>query len=119
MSGPGFAHRNPVRTQPGYLGFLIHRVSGLALALFLPVHFWALGLALDGEARFDAFLAWTQSPLLKIVETILVVLLAIHLAGGLRVLAIEFLPWHRRQKAAVAVSAGFGIAMGLIFLLNA
>jgi len=22
---------------------LIHRVSGLALALFLPLHFWALG----------------------------------------------------------------------------
>lgn len=119
MSGPGFAHRNPVRAQPGYLGFLIHRLSGLALALFLPVHFWALGLALDGEARFDAFLAWTQNPVLKLVETVLVILLAVHLAGGLRVLAIEFLPWHRRQKAAVAISAGFGVAMGLIFLLNA
>ena len=103
-SGPGFAHRNPARAQAGYLGFLVHRISGLALALFLPVHFWALGLALDGEARLDAFLAWTRDPLLKAAETILVVLLAIHLAGGVRVLAIEFLPWHRWQKAAVAIS---------------
>lgn len=119
MSARGLSRRAGVRAQPGYLGFVIHRISGLALAGFLPLHFWALGLALDGEARFDAFLAWTQNPLLKAAETILVVLLAVHLAGGLRVLAIEFLPWHRWQKAAVATSAGFAIAMGLLFLLNA
>ena len=118
MSGPGFAHANPARAHAGYLGFVVHRISGLALALFLPVHFWALGLATDA-ARFDAFLAWTQAPVLKLAETVLVMLLAVHLAGGLRVLAIEFLPWHPWQKAAVTLSAGFGLAAGLLFLLNA
>ena len=29
----------------------MHRLSGLALACFLPLHFLALGLAIDGEAR--------------------------------------------------------------------
>jgi fumarate reductase subunit D len=106
------------RAQVGFAGFLVHRVSGLVLALFLPVHFWALGLARD-EAQFDAFLAWTRHPALKLAETALVALLAVHLAGGLRVLAIEFLPWHAWQKTAVTLSAGFGLAVGLLFLLNA
>ena len=32
---------------------LVHRVSGIALAAFLPLHFWALGkgLELDGFLR--------------------------------------------------------------------
>ena len=34
------------RDHPSYWAFLVHRVSGLALALFLPLHFWALGQAL-------------------------------------------------------------------------
>ena len=116
--GPASAHPYAARSHAGYLGFLVHRVSGLLLALFLPVHFWALGLAAD-TAQLDAFLAWTQQPILKIAETVLVALLAVHLAGGLRVLAIEFLPWHPWQKAAVSISAGFGVAAGLLFLLNA
>jgi fumarate reductase subunit D len=112
------AHTRPPRADAGYLGFAVHRVSGVLLALFLPVHFWALGLARD-QPRFDAFLAWTQQPVLKVAETVLVMLLAVHLAGGLRVLAIELLPWHPWQKAAVSLSAAFGVAAGLLFLLNA
>jgi fumarate reductase subunit D len=33
------------RKQPLYLAFLLHRVSGLGLALFLPFHFYVLGLS--------------------------------------------------------------------------
>ena len=42
---------------------LVHRLSGIALALFLPLHFWALGQALHGEARLESFLRWTDQPL--------------------------------------------------------
>jgi fumarate reductase subunit D len=116
-ASPIAAPARPPRAHASYLGFAVHRVSGLLLALFLPVHFWALGLAQDVQ-RFDAFLAWTQHPALKVAETVLVMLLAVHLAGGLRVLVIEFLPWHPWQKAAVVLTAGFGVAAGLLFLLN-
>ena len=82
------------------------------------------GLACDsltkdhGEARLDGFLRWTENPLAKAAETILVILLAAHLAGGLRVLALEFLGWRTRQKDMVAVSAGVALLVGLVFLLN-
>ena len=38
---------------------LLHRLSGLALLLFLPLHFLALGLALEGAERLQGFLSWT------------------------------------------------------------
>ena len=90
-----------------------HRLSGIALALFLPAHFWVLGRALE----LDAFLAWTEQPLVKVGEWGLVLLLALHLAGGLRVLLLEFLPWRDWHKGLAAAAAGFAFAAGLAFAL--
>ena len=106
------------RRHPTYIAFLIHRVSGLLLALFLPVHFWALGQALHGEAALEGFLRWTDSPLFKFAEWGLVVLLATHLAGGLRVMLLEFVGWRARQRDMVAISAGIAFATGVLFILN-
>lgn len=91
----------------------VHRISGVALAIFLPVHFWALGDAL----QLDSFLAWTEQPLVKAGEWAIVVALAAHLAGGLRVLAIEFLDWHEWQKSLAAVAAAATLAVGLALAL--
>jgi fumarate reductase subunit D len=103
------------RNHTNYWAFALHRFSGVALALFLPVHFWVLALALK---NLNQFLIWTHQPLVQAAEGGLVFLLALHLVGGLRVLALEFLPWHNWQKTAVAVSGGVSLAVALIFLLN-
>lgn len=94
---------------------MLHRLSGVALALFLPAHFWVLARALE----LDAFLAWTEQPLVKLAEWGLVTLLALHLAGGLRVLALEFLPWRGWAKGLAVAAAGFTLAAGLAFALSA
>jgi fumarate reductase subunit D len=106
------------RTHPAYVAFLVHRASGLMLALFLPLHFWALGTAIEGEARLEAFLRWTDNPLTKFAEFGLVVLLAAHLGGGLRLLFLEFSGWRQWQSRAIAFSFALGLVFGLLFLLN-
>ena len=108
------AHRN----HPHYWAFLLHRLSGLLLALFLPVHFYVLGLAIEGAATLDGFLSWSSTPLAKLAETALVILLAAHLTGGLRLMALEFIGTRESSKIAVAVGTGIAVCTGLIFLLN-
>jgi fumarate reductase subunit D len=105
------------RNHPAWWAFLVHRLSGLALALFLPLHFWALGQALAGETALDAFLRWTDQPLVKVSEWGIVVLLAAHAAGGLRLLALELLPWRDWQKTLLAAAAGVTLAAGLALAL--
>lgn len=105
------------RQHPAYWAFLVHRLSGLALALFLPVHFWALGQAIRGEASLEGFLRWTDAPLVKFAEWGLVLLLAAHLTGGLRLLALEFLPWRDWQKSLAAIAGGLALVAGLVFAL--
>ena len=106
------------RNHPAYWAFVVHRGSGLLLSLFLPLHFWALGQALAGEAGLDSFLRWTDQPLVKFAETGLVLLLAAHMAGGVRLLMLEFLAWRNWQKSLLAAATGVSIAAGLAFLLN-
>ena len=106
------------RAHPAYWAFVVHRVSGVTLALFLPLHFWALGEALQGAARLDSFLRWTEQPLVKAAEVGLIVLLAAHMTGGVRLLMLELLPWRNWQKSLLAAATGLSIAIGLVFLLN-
>jgi fumarate reductase subunit D len=92
----------------------VHRVSGIALAVFLPLHFWVLG----DELQLDSFLAWTEQPLVKLGEWAIVLALAAHLGGGLRVLALEFLPWLDWQKSLAAAADAMTIVVVLAFALS-
>jgi fumarate reductase subunit D len=100
-----------MKQHSSYWAFMVHRVSGIALAVFLPLHFWTLGNALQGS------LAWTEQPLVKLGEWLIVVALAAHLGGGLRVLALEFLPWRDWQKSLAAAAAALTLAVGLALAL--
>ena len=108
------------RGNAGYWAFVVHRISGIALALFLPLHFWALSTSLQGAAALDGFLRWTDAPLFKFAEWGLVIFLTAHLAGGMRLLVIEFGQWHGTRKlwiaAALAASVAVGVLLGAIML---
>jgi fumarate reductase subunit D len=104
--------------QPGYAAALLHRLSGIALAIFLPLHFFALATALDGAAVLDSFLAVTRAPLVRASECALVAALATHMTLGLRILAIEFLAIRERTVAVLTGCAAAVFAVGAAFLLN-
>jgi fumarate reductase subunit D len=106
-----------VNLHTGSVAALVHRVSGVLLTLFLPVHFYAIGTTLESAAAFDALLVWTHQPLIKFSEWGIVLALAAHLGGGLRILALEFLPWRDWQKGLAAAAAALAIAVSLAFAL--
>jgi fumarate reductase subunit D len=102
-----------------WVAALLHRLSGLALAAFLPLHFLALALALNSEAALDGFLSWTAHPVVKVAEMGLIFLLTVHVLGGVRILLIENLPWfggHRQLVAGALIAASM---TALAFLLSA
>lgn len=105
------------RQHPSWWAFWLHRVSGLLLAVFLPLHFLALGQALAGAAALEGFLRFADAPLVKAAEWGLVTLLALHLTGGVRLLLIEFGPASGLRKNWIAGGAGLACAAGLAFAL--
>ena len=107
------------RAHPLWLAYILHRLSGLALALFLPLHFWVLAMAMTNPARLDGFLHMTEAGAVKLAEFGLVFLLALHLFGGLRLMALEWLPWTPSQKTLAAGAAAVSFFIATLFLMKA
>ena len=107
------------RAHPLWLAYILHRLSGLALALFLPLHFLLLGQALKGEAALDQGLQFSEIFLVKIAEFGLVFLLAVHMFGGLRLMAMEWLPWSASQKTLAAGATAVSFLIATLFFLKA
>jgi fumarate reductase subunit D len=109
--------RNP-HLKPGFLAAMLHRLSGIALAIFLPMHFVALGTALGGAESLQSFLGVTHNGLVRVAEWGLVTALGMHMALGIRVLAIEFLAVRERGAIVVSACVAGSVTVGLLFLLN-
>ena len=107
------------RAHPLWLAYVLHRLSGIALALFLPVHFHTLSLAMTDAARLDRLLAFAALPAVKLAEVGLVFLLAVHAFGGLRLMAMEWLPWSAPQKTWAAAAVAASVAVSGAFLVRA
>ena len=107
------------RAHPLWLAYILHRISGLGLALFLPAHFWVLSYALHDAAKLDAFLSFTAYPIVKLAEFGLVFLLAVHFFGGLRLMALEWLPWSAPQKTWAAAAFAGAFLVSCTFLMRA
>ena len=105
------------RAHSGYLAFVIHRVSGVTLALFVPVHLFVISLLLEDPNQLDAFLSWTSTPAVKLSESVLILLAAAHLAGGIRIISYEFITETAGRHALVYAGAVFAVACALGFLL--
>jgi fumarate reductase subunit D len=97
----------------------IHRVSGIALAVFLPFHFLVLGAALQGETALGGLLSWTKQPLVKFAEAGLIFCLAVHLTGGVRVLMLEVHGWRPGQRAFAIGGILSAALLGAAFLIVA
>tara|TARA_R110002049_G_scaffold86285_1_gene219512 strand:+ start:955 stop:1299 length:345 start_codon:yes stop_codon:yes gene_type:complete len=69
-----------------------HRLSGLALAAFLPAHFWVLAEALQAARETGGEATFIQSPGWQWGLWLLLGALVAHAGFGLRVLVIEYGP---------------------------
>ena len=107
------------RAHPLWLAYILHRVSGVGLALFLPLHFLLLGQALHGAAALDAGLRYSEMFAFKLAEFGLVFLLAVHMFGGLRLMALEWLPWTPPQKTLAAGATALSFLIATLFLMQA
>lgn len=76
-------------------------------------------MAISNPERLDGFLLLTESSAVKVAEFGLVFLLAIHMFGGLRLMAMEWLPWTPPQKTLAAGATAISFLIATLFFLRA
>lgn len=97
----------------GSVAWVLHRVSGLILLLYLILHLWALGSAAGGEAAFDNRMRVLEGPVFELLEALIVLIVAFHMFNGLRVIAVDFAGLARHQKAMFSAVLGcFALVLG-------
>jgi succinate dehydrogenase / fumarate reductase cytochrome b subunit len=112
---------NEARLNPnlGTFTYILHRLTGIALAIYLIMHTWVLSSAQISPGTFDERLAMVQTPIFHVLEYLLVAVIFIHMINGLRIIFTDFFGVTRKHKLLfwlglvvfIALMVWFGTAM--------
>jgi succinate dehydrogenase / fumarate reductase cytochrome b subunit len=100
-----------LRSQTGAWAWLLHRVTGVGVLLFLLAHIIDTALIGFGPEAYEHALGLYRLPIFKIGEIALVFAVVYHSVNGVRVILIDF--WgestRRRQQLFWASVAGTAV----------
>ncbi len=77
------------RWHTGTWAYILHRLTGLGLTLYLFMHIFALHTLKDAE-KFEAEMRLFSHPLVKLLEIGLLAVLLYHAMNGIRIMIVDF-----------------------------
>jgi succinate dehydrogenase / fumarate reductase cytochrome b subunit len=86
------------RWRTGAIAWLLHRLSGLALAAYLPMHIWVNHHLARGPEEYNRVMRILAMPAFKILEVGLWGIILYHTMNGIRILLIDLGPGLKYQK---------------------
>ncbi|MBI3977981.1 MAG: succinate dehydrogenase, cytochrome b556 subunit [Chloroflexi bacterium] len=97
------------RGREGMWAWILHRVSGVAVLLFLVVHVLDTALVGFGPKVYDDVMRIYKLPLFRVGEVALAGAVIYHALNGVRVMLVDFWPagalYHRQMFYAVVVAS--------------
>jgi succinate dehydrogenase / fumarate reductase cytochrome b subunit len=103
------------RGQEGQWAYYLHRLSGLAIVVYLVDHITSVGRAAWGREAYNSLVIGTYAgPVYRIGLTLLVGAVLYHTISGIRVMAIDFWPAGVRYQKPMFY--GVWVAFLLIYI---
>lgn len=117
----------PTNMKTGMWAWVGHRLTGIALVVYIFLHLSFISTASFGEdgASFDDLMATTSQPLFVAMDFLLVIVVIYHAMNGLRVVLFDLGVGIRHQKlvfwivmaiAGVLIVGGLWAIWDLIFV---
>jgi succinate dehydrogenase / fumarate reductase cytochrome b subunit len=85
--------------------FVMHRLTGVALTVYLYLHLITLGSILQGQDRFNQAMEWMSRPTVRLMELVLVWMVLFHTMNGLRLIVLAIAPKIDQKWLAYSVVA--------------
>ncbi len=103
----------------GQWSWVLHRITGLGVVLFLTLHVIDTSWAVFYPELYEKAIAIYQSPLFTVGEFALVACVVYHAFNGLRIAIFDFKPqwWKYQERAALAVLGATVVVLVPVFLL--
>ncbi len=86
------------RGREGQWAFILHRLSGVALALYLLLHVFDISLVMYGPKAFNTFLAFYHQWPFRIGLILVMAAVVYHALNGLRIIVMDFTSWGTRYQ---------------------
>ena len=118
---PMFLNLLQIQMPVGAVTSILHRLSGVVLALGVPLVMFLLWRSLDSQEGFSQVMAWLHLPVFQAVLLVLVGALAHHVLAGVRHMLTDFnvgstLHVARRSAWGVNVAAAVLALLTLVVL---
>jgi succinate dehydrogenase cytochrome b subunit len=95
------------RGREGHWSWILHRVTGVGVFLFLMVHIVDTAFIGWGPELYNKAMAFYRLPFFRVGEVVLAGMVLYHALNGIRIIIIDFWPQatvvHRKLVYAVAV----------------
>lgn len=116
---PKYLNLMEIRLPIAGFASILHRVSGIGLFLMLPLLIWLLDLSLRSADSFQALLAITGHPLVKLVLIGLLWAFLHHFCMGIRILLIDVHVGVDKAQASASAKAVLAVSLVLTLILGA
>jgi succinate dehydrogenase / fumarate reductase cytochrome b subunit len=90
--------------QVGSWAFILNRLSALGLTFYLGLHLIVLDKLAHGAKAYNDFVAFSQTPLIKVGEVVLMAAVVFHGINGLRLTLHALSIGIRQQKKLLAIA---------------
>lgn len=101
----------------GGLAFILNRLSGLGVLLYLYLHLFILSQLVRGPEAWDGFVALASSPVVLVFDVVLLAGLLLHGLNGVRIGLVGLGLVEGRQKALfIALALGACLVAGIAAL---
>ena len=77
------------KMNPGAYMWVIQRITGPILLFYFILHLFTLSSILNGEKAFDHTMELLHSPLIKVLELVLLWVVAFHALNGVRLILLS------------------------------
>jgi succinate dehydrogenase / fumarate reductase cytochrome b subunit len=109
---------DPRRYGPGLWAWVLHRLTGLLLGLYLVLHLWTLGFVLAGSDSLNSVLAYLNQPIFHFFDLVLFTGFLYHGLNGVRITLIDFIDVDHRRLfwIVIFVTVTIAVAVAPFFL---
>jgi len=106
---------DPRNRKLGSWAFILNRLTGLGLTLYLFLHLIMLGQLAKGPQAYDNFIALVKNPLFLTGELLVVAAALIHGLNGIRIGLTSFGIWAKYQKQLFVILMSIALITTTIF----
>ena len=100
----------------GMLSFLVMRITGIALTLYIFAHIFTLGAILLGDEAFNQSLGKFDTPFGHLLEYLLLLCVLVHVINGCRILLTDFLGLSRSHERLFWCGLGTFVVIAFVSL---